>query len=96
MADRFLIDGQWYELAADGEYYRLYAIKGTPTQGLVVEVNADNVPEFVIAGSSGFAGEPSEGDVLLWLDGRPTWVTPDTPITFDGFAQGFGDAFGED
>jgi hypothetical protein len=52
MADRFLIDGEWYGLGNDGEYYRLYPIKGTPTPGYVTTVNDDGVLEFTVAGAS--------------------------------------------
>jgi hypothetical protein len=46
MADRFLIDGEWYALGNDGEYYRLYPIKGTPAVGDIAVVNGDGVLEF--------------------------------------------------
>jgi hypothetical protein len=52
MADRFLIDGQWYGLAADGAYYPLYPIKGTPAVGDLAVVNADGVLEFSPPGAA--------------------------------------------
>ena len=51
MADRFLIDDEWYGLAADGQYYPLYPIKGSPTPGHTTQVNTDGVLEFVSPGT---------------------------------------------
>jgi hypothetical protein len=68
MADRFLIDGRWFALAADGEYYPLYPIKGTPTVGYVAAVNADGVLEFTAAGSVGEVLIDDDSGEILYDD----------------------------
>lgn len=80
---------------AAGAFVRVYGISGTPTDGDLAQWQAGTGLVFG-ATAALFAGTPAEGDVLLYLDGVPTWVTPDTPIDYSGFGRGFADAFGGD